>query len=209
MFQIFNIFLKSWYFQTMQFVNAKIIYNNIYTYKSNNYHNQCMHSIIYNNWYFGNFVISVILTGERSQIRFCIPEATYKGNWEIVKRIFDRNLLHYNFTNSWAFPCLPPPFVKHGNCHHYLDKKIDLNRCVLDCYLIKKISQFLFLFLFLFKFRFAPLYLSYTNLLWISCTIFFYHWTFFLFLFIHIILFRIILPYFNLSSTLLSLYSAN
>ena len=51
-----------------------------------------------------------ILIFKRSRMRFPVPEATYTGKWEIVKRIYDRRLFHVFFSNTWIFPSAPPPF---------------------------------------------------------------------------------------------------
>ena len=65
-------------------------------------------------------------TEQRRKIRFPVPEAAYRGNWEIIKRIFDRNLMHFNFTNTWTFPSPPPPYIVHRNRHNSFDDKLDL-----------------------------------------------------------------------------------
>lgn len=46
----------------------------------------------------------------RNKMRFPIPEAAYRGNWEIIYRIRERRLLQFNFCNQWCFP-LPPSTV--------------------------------------------------------------------------------------------------
>ena len=48
----------------------------------------------------------------RSQMRFPVPEAAYRGNWQIIRKIFDRRLFHYNFSHTWMFPSPPPPFIR-------------------------------------------------------------------------------------------------
>jgi hypothetical protein len=52
------------------------------------------------------------LTFLRSKTRFPIPEAVYAGKWEIVKRIYERRLYHAQFSNTWAFPSAPFPYLR-------------------------------------------------------------------------------------------------
>ena len=61
---------------------------------------------------------------ERRRLRFPVPEAIYAGKWEVVKLIYDRDLLHYNFLGAWSFPSPPLPFKRHRNRHAYNGRKI-------------------------------------------------------------------------------------
>ena len=40
----------------------------------------------------------------RQKMRFPVPEAAYRGNWQIIHRIYERRLFHYNFSHTWIFP---------------------------------------------------------------------------------------------------------
>eukprot|EP00605_Chrysophyceae_sp_TOSAG23-4_P001653 GSChrysophyteH1.ASY1.ANO1.1814.1 assembled CDS len=48
----------------------------------------------------------------RTKMRFPVPEAAYRGNWQIIHRIYERRLFHFNFSHSWIFPAPPPPFIR-------------------------------------------------------------------------------------------------
>jgi hypothetical protein len=48
----------------------------------------------------------------RTKMRFPVPEAAYRGNWQIIHRIHARRLFHFNFSYSWIFPAPPPPFIR-------------------------------------------------------------------------------------------------
>jgi hypothetical protein len=64
---------------------------------------------------------------ERRRLRFPVPEAIYAGKWEVVKLIYDRELLHYNFLGAWSFPSPPLPFKRHRNRHAYNGRKISVD----------------------------------------------------------------------------------
>ena len=64
---------------------------------------------------------------QRRKLRYPVPEAAYAGKWEIIKRIYDKDLLHYNFLGTWSFPSPPLPFKRHRNRHAHNGRKVSLD----------------------------------------------------------------------------------
>ena len=61
---------------------------------------------------------------QRSRLRLPIPEAIYTGKWELITRIYERRLIHFNFMSQWVYPSAPPPLRRHFE-HLYNHSKID------------------------------------------------------------------------------------
>jgi len=62
----------------------------------------------------------------RSKMRFPVPEAAYRGQWEVIRRIEERRLFHRNFSSTWIFPCPGPPFIKHFYRHQVKPEKLGM-----------------------------------------------------------------------------------
>jgi ankyrin repeat protein len=68
----------------------------------------------------------------RRNFRFPVPEAAYCGHSDIIQRIHERKLLHFNFIDSWVYPSPPPPRIRQ---HFRLDldsKKIPFLQILKD-----------------------------------------------------------------------------
>ena len=63
----------------------------------------------------------------RQKMRFPVPEAAYRGNWQIIRRIYERRLFHYNFSHSWIFPSPPPPFLRIHRRFISKPRKLDMH----------------------------------------------------------------------------------
>jgi ankyrin repeat protein len=63
----------------------------------------------------------------RQKMRFPVPEAAYKGNWQIIHKIYERRLYHHNFSHSWIFPSPPPPFIRVFRRFVAKPRKLDMH----------------------------------------------------------------------------------
>jgi hypothetical protein len=62
----------------------------------------------------------------RTKMRFPVPEAAYRGNWQIIERIWKRRMLHFNFTYSWMYPAPPPPYLRKIPKYHAKPPKLEM-----------------------------------------------------------------------------------